>query len=33
METKEQLINSIKEWVKIYNEIRALQKEDKKRND
>ncbi len=27
METKEQLINSIKEWVKIDNEIRALQKE------
>jgi len=27
METKEQLINSIKQWVKIDNEIRALQKE------
>ena len=27
METKEQLIKSIKEWVKIDNEIRALQKE------
>ena len=33
METKEQLIKSIKEWVKIDNEIRALQKEVKKRND
>ena len=27
METKEQLINTIKKWVKIDNEIRALQKE------
>jgi len=27
METKEQLINTIKRWVKIDNEIRALQKE------
>jgi hypothetical protein len=27
METKDQLIKSIKEWVKIDNEIRALQKE------
>jgi hypothetical protein len=33
METKEQLIKSIKEWVKIDNEIRALQKEAKKRMD
>lgn len=27
METKEQLVNTIKSWVKIDNEIRALQKE------
>lgn len=27
METKEQLIHSIKEWVKLDNEIRTLQKE------
>jgi hypothetical protein len=27
METKEQLVNSIKKWVKIDNEIRKLQKE------
>ena len=27
METKEQLVNTIKKWVKIDNEIRALQKE------
>lgn len=27
METKEQLVNTIKAWVKIDNEIRALQKE------
>ena len=27
METKEQLINTIKKWVKIDNEIRSLQKE------
>ena len=27
METKEQLIKAIKEWVKIDNEIRTLQKE------
>jgi len=27
METKEQLVNSIKEWVRIDNEIRALQKQ------
>ena len=31
METKEQLVNSIKKWVKIDNEIRALQKETNKR--
>lgn len=29
METKEQLINTIKEWVKIDNEIRTLQNEIK----
>ena len=33
METKEQLIKTIREWVKIDNEIRALQKETKKRLD
>ena len=27
METKEQLVQTIKQWVKIDNEIRALQKE------
>jgi len=31
METKEQLIVSIKEWVKLDNEIRSLQKEANKR--
>jgi len=31
METKEQLITTIKEWVKIDNEIRTLQKEIKLR--
>jgi len=31
METKDQLIKSIKEWVKIDNEIRALQKEVRKK--
>jgi hypothetical protein len=31
METKEQLINTIKEWVKIDNEIRVLQTELKSR--
>ena len=30
METKEQLINTIKKWVKIDNDIRALQKEQNK---
>lgn len=33
METKEQLINTIKEWVKIDNEIRVLQKEIAKRKN
>jgi hypothetical protein len=33
METKEELVKTIKEWVKIDNEIRALQKEVKKRLD
>jgi len=33
METKEELVKTIKEWVKIDNEIRALQKEVKKRID
>ena len=32
METKEELIQTIKSWVKIDNEVRALQKEVKKRN-
>ena len=32
METKEQLIISIREWVKIDNEIRKLKKEENKRN-
>lgn len=31
METKEQLVKKIKEWVKIDNEIRALQKEVRKK--
>jgi hydroxymethylpyrimidine pyrophosphatase-like HAD family hydrolase len=31
METKDQLVKTIKEWVKIDNEIRALQKEVLKR--
>lgn len=31
METKEQLIQTIKQWVKIDNEIRALQKEQNAR--
>ena len=31
METKEQLIISIREWVKIDNEIRKLKKEENKR--
>ena len=33
METKEQLIHTIKEWVKIDNEIRTLQKEIKLRKE
>lgn len=33
METKDQLIKNIKEWVKIDNEIRALQKEVRKKQD
>jgi hypothetical protein len=32
METKETLIKTIKEWVKLDNEIRALKKEESKRN-
>jgi seryl-tRNA synthetase len=31
METKDQLIKTIREWVKIDNEIRALQKEQNSR--
>jgi hypothetical protein len=31
METKDQLVKKIKEWVKIDNEIRALQKEVRKK--
>jgi hypothetical protein len=33
METKEQLINAIKEWVKLDNEIKALQLELKTRKE
>jgi seryl-tRNA synthetase len=33
METKEQLIKSIKDWVKLDNDIRKLQKELKQRKD
>lgn len=33
METKEQLIKAIKEWVKIDNEIRTLQKETNNRKN
>lgn len=33
METKEQLISSVKEWVKLDNEIRSLQKEVNKRKN
>jgi len=32
METKEQLIKCVKDWVKIDNEIRALKKELNSRN-
>ena len=31
LETKEELVRTIREWVRIDNEIRALQKEQKKR--
>jgi len=31
METKEQLVNTIRKWIKMDNEIRALQKESNKR--
>lgn len=31
METKDQLVKTIREWVKIDNEIRALQKEQNAR--
>ena len=33
MDTKEQLVNTIREWVKIDNEISNLQEEIKKRKD
>jgi hypothetical protein len=33
METKEQLVNNIKEWIKMDNEISTLQKEMKERKD
>jgi len=33
MDTKEQLVKSVKEWVKIDNEIRSLQEEIKKRKN
>jgi hypothetical protein len=33
METKDQLIKTIKEWVKIDNEIRAFQKEVRKKQE
>jgi hypothetical protein len=33
METKEQLVNNIKEWIKIDNEIAQFKKEIKERND
>jgi hypothetical protein len=32
MDTKENLIKTIKEWVRLDNEIRALKKEESKRN-
>lgn len=32
METKEDLVNAIKKWIKLDNEIKHLQKELKKRN-
>jgi len=33
METKEHLIKTIKEWVRLDNDIRKLKKEEKQRND
>ena len=33
METKEELINNIKEWVRLYNEIVKLKKEMKETNE
>ena len=33
METKEQLVNNIKEWIKIDNEIAQLKSEIKDRNN
>jgi seryl-tRNA synthetase len=33
METKEQLVNTIRKWIKMDNEIRALQKESNKRKN
>ena len=33
LETKEELVRTIREWVRIDNEIRALQKEQKKRHN
>jgi len=33
MDTKEHLIKTIKEWVRLDNEIRKLQKEEKQRKD
>ena len=33
METKEELVNNIKEWIKMDNEINKLKKEIKDRND
>jgi hypothetical protein len=33
METKEQLVNNIKEWIKMDSEIAELKKEIKERND
>jgi len=32
METKEELVNSVKEWIKIDNEIAKLKAEIKERN-
>jgi len=33
METKEHLIKTIKDWVRLDNDIRKLKKEEKQRND